>query len=433
MLIRIRKLIVLFFVVAIAATVVALNLEPITVHYTPGRSFTAIGGVVLLGVFAAGIALAATFWVFFGIKTYFRERSFLSKEKSHRVFYKGFLEARSLLASNEWLKAQDKWERIVKKDPTDIIARIELSRCLEGNGEYKEALRVLEAARLASPNNVEVLLRAAELNVRLKNATGAIDNLALALYNQPSRKAARMARDLSESLGRIEDALEYHRQLSEIEGVNPASDEAGMRLQFKKLLLENAGNDDDTSALYNALKRFIKRYPEFGEAQYKMATLELRAGRLNEAASLLIKAAKASGEHNYWNEAMRLWLSQGSNEAALAAARAATRNTSGEDRITAELDLIRLYLALRMTDEAKAALDGFNALVADEDIVINSAAEQSFIALSGYCKSKLGDSDSADDLWQKLGGIKALLGESTLTETFKERTGTAPAPQLSTP
>ena len=57
MITRIRKLLVLFIIVGIAAAVVALNLEPITVHYSPSGKFTAIGGVVLLGVFAAGIAL----------------------------------------------------------------------------------------------------------------------------------------------------------------------------------------------------------------------------------------------------------------------------------------------------------------------------------------------------------------------------------------
>ena len=75
----------------------------------------------------------------------------------------------------------------------DIIARVELSRSLEGQGQAREALRVLEEARASDPKNVEVLFRAAELNQSLNNKTAAIDNLALVLCQHPNRRAAQSA------------------------------------------------------------------------------------------------------------------------------------------------------------------------------------------------------------------------------------------------
>jgi len=268
---RIRKLIFLFLVVGIAAAIVALNLEPITVYYSPSGHFTAIGGIVILGLFAAGIALAAVFWVFFGIKAYFRERSLQNKEKGREQFYRAVLEARSYLEAHDWGKARELWQRIIKKDQTNIIAHVELSRCLQGAGEIKEALKTIESARVADPNNVEVLFRAAELNLDLHNNTGAIDNLALILYHQPNRKAAALARDLSEELGRIEDALEYHSKLESLGENSEAQIEIRTRLLYKKLLADN----EDESTLSLALKKFIKKHPHFVPAMEELSSIEI--------------------------------------------------------------------------------------------------------------------------------------------------------------
>ena len=95
------------------------------------------------------------------------------------------------MAAEEWGRAQSGWEQILRKDQDNIVARVELSRCLEKLGEPREALRVLDATRAGSRRNIEVLFRAAELNRSLGNNTVAMDNLALIAGESPSRRSSR--------------------------------------------------------------------------------------------------------------------------------------------------------------------------------------------------------------------------------------------------
>ncbi|NLF26102.1 MAG: tetratricopeptide repeat protein [Deltaproteobacteria bacterium] len=183
------------------------------------------------------------------------------------------LEARSLLAAGEWSKAEALWRKIAKRDPANTIAKVELSRSVEGGGDLKEALRIIDTARISDPSNVEVLFRAAELNLALGNRTAAVDNLALILYHLPSLKAARMARDLSEELGRLQDAFEYQEKVQSAGEEEALLKAAGTRLEFKKLLAEHS-EPSDKGKKTAALKNFLKRYGDYAPALEHLATLE---------------------------------------------------------------------------------------------------------------------------------------------------------------
>jgi tetratricopeptide (TPR) repeat protein len=348
---RLNRFIFLFCVVALALYLVVLNTAPVTVHLSPGAtgsSVTGNTGVVLIAAFALGILVAGLVGLFFGMRGYFRERKLHSLEAQRRAFYDGVLRARGFSASGEWNKSRAQWESLIKKDPTDIIARTELSRSLQAAGEPIEALRILDAARARDPKNTEVLFRAAELNIALGNKTAAVDNLALILHNHPSRRAAQMARDLSEELGRIEDALEYQAQLETMGFGDAEQDSITSRLEFKKIL---KNNDQDKTALRTELRALAKRRPEFVPGLHRLALLEAELGNLEDAAHYYVRAAKAGHSSSYWNEVSKLWIKKGDPERALAAARTATKETEGEARLSAELELVRIRLiSSRMHD-----------------------------------------------------------------------------------
>lgn len=429
---RINKFIFVFCVVALALYLVVLNTDPVTVALSPGVSGWRISGntgVVLIAAFALGIVVAGLVGLFFGVRSYLRERRFLNLETQRRAFYDGMLRARGFSASAEWNKARAQWEQLIKKDPTDIVARTELSRCLQAAGEPVEALRILDAARAKDPKNTEVLFRAAELNIALGNKTAAVDNLALILHNHPNRRAAQMARDLSEELGRIEDAMEYQNQIDAF-GISQNNQEPiAARLEFKKILKDRA---DDVGAMRTDLKALSKRRAEFVPALHRLALLEAQAGNFDEAAHYYVKAAKASHSSSYWNEISKLWMQQHDPERALAAARTATKETEGEAKLIAELELIRIQISLNQLDNARRSLDQFQSVIRSGGPRMPTEILQQFLILRGLHLSQSGDHAQAAELWKKLSQNDFELNSASYVPGASQN-GDAPAARLSTP
>jgi tetratricopeptide (TPR) repeat protein len=425
---RINRFVIVLLIVGLALGVVLLNRDATTIHLGGGTIFTANTGVILIVAFGAGVVCAGIVSIFFGFKAYLRERALRVKDRQRSAFYEAMMKARGYLALGEWQKARAEWEKLSSRDPANIVARVELSRSLEGMGDPREALKVLDGARVSVPDNAEVLLRAAELNLVLNNRTAALDNLALIIAQRPSRKALTLARDLSEELDRIEDALEYQNRLEELSPGEDAHRDAIARLEFKKIV-RDAGAD--VAKLRDELKVFIKRNPGAVPALEKLAALEVTLGHPDDAAQLLVKAGKASGQTCYWHSATKLWSNAHLPDKALAAARNATKETRGLARLEAEVLLTKTYLALNMFEEAKAALKGFTALAAAEEVTLPDTMSRQIMSLEGLCLSRLGDSAGAAEIWQRLAD-----NDISLTRPFETAVGVngdAPAARLSTP
>lgn len=425
---RINRLVILLLVVGLALAVVLLNRETTTIHLGGSAAITANTGVILLVAFSVGLLCAGVVSVFFAFKAYLRERTLRLKDRQRSAFYDAMMKARGCLALGEWQKARAEWEKLSSRDPANIVARVELSRSLEGMGDPREALKVLDGARVSDPENVEVLLRAAELNLALNNRTAAIDNLALIVAQRPNRKALTLARDLSEELDRIEDALEYHTRLEELAPGEEGHRDVLLRLEFKRIV-RDAGTD--TVRLREELKLFVKRHPQAVPALEKLAAIEATIGNADEAAQLLVKAGKASGQTCYWYSATRLWSGAHLPEKALAAARNATKETRGLARLEAEVLLTKTYLALNMFDEAKTSLKGMTALAAAEEVTLPEAMSRHILSLEGLCLSRLGDHAGAAEIWRRLADNDISLARPF--DTAASFNGEAPAARLSTP
>ena len=240
---RFSRLLSILILVAVAVYIVIVNRETATFTLGGSWSTSANLGVLLLSSFSFGILVASIVALFFGFRSWLRERKLYSIDRQRQSFIEGLIKARSISASHEWRKARDYWLSLSRKDPSDIIAQIEISRSLENSGELSEALRAIETVRSSHPENIEVLFRAFELQKQLGNSTAALDNLALILGKQPCLRAASEARTLSENLGRIADALEYHEQCISLGEHPDISSPIEMSLQFK-LLLQSASKKE---------------------------------------------------------------------------------------------------------------------------------------------------------------------------------------------
>lgn len=427
MLSRISRLAIFLIVLTAVLYIVLLNRDPITVHLAGENTFTAMGGVVLIVTFGLGILTASLVGVFFGVRSYLREQRLHAKERKRKALLEGLRLARSHVASREWNKARAEYEQLIRRHPHDSIARVELSQVIEQQGDPREALRLVDAARVETPHDVEVLLRAAELNVALNNKTAAVDNLALVLASQPSKYAARMARDLSEELERFDDALEYQDRLDGLGYQGKESERYKSRIRFKKLLKDTP----DALQLQEALTVFVKR-EHSSSALEKLADLCAAAGDKLGAAQHLARVARQDGAIEPLKRANALWLELNQPEQALATVRATSKETSGATRVAVELELIRILITLRMLDEAKGALAKLPALLAECSVTLNPEVTAHIQSLQALAAVKLGDTNSADATLTRLtqGSLEIDWGTSRLSA---KKSSEAPAPRLSTP
>lgn len=382
----IKKLVAAIIVVTAAILMVSRNLEQITLRLWPGREFSASVGVIVVAVFFIGAACAALVSLFFGIKAYLRERRLHKNERQRSAFYFGMLKARAYSSSEEWSKAREEWQRLTKIDPTQIIARLELARCLEGLGATKEALKIVDGIRAEKTDNVEVLLKAVDLNLSLGNKTAAIDNLALVMYHQANPKAAALARDLSEQLDRIDDALEYQKELDRLCERDDKSNAIAQRLRLKIILRDYQEKD-----LLNQLRIFVKQNNNCPEGHFHLAQQEKLAGNRDKTAENFLQAARLGKKPSFWQEAINVWLEDNQPEKALSAARTAVRSTTGPARTFMALNAIKLYLRLNMLKEASEALEALPALIKESEHEVNSQTAETLEILKALLSAKEGN------------------------------------------
>jgi tetratricopeptide (TPR) repeat protein len=435
MLRQFNRFIILALLIGVTLYITLTNSDRATLHLGPALQVTANAGVLYLGIFAAGCIAASVVALFFGFKGHMRERHLLNVDKTRQAFFELFVKARNYMSAHEWNAARNVWEQILRKDPDNVIAKVELATCLDTLGDTREALRVLDILRAEKRCNAEILFKAAELNQKLGNDTAARDNIALIVSDFPSKRALESARNLSERMNRIEDALEYQ---NEIERAGYA-DESSASIKTRLLFMDLVRQSTNESTLREALQGFVKRHPACIEALEKLAALDVNAGRFEEAAELLVKAAKASGDQpSKWMQVVDLWITKAPGDfskradRALAAARSATRSNSGAARVRTELVVAQTLLALHKHEDAHTSLEGIPALAEREGVPFTGEIKQMHLALSGLCLSRLGRISETASLWQELTTQpEQLLSRSRGVPLPSERA--EPSPALSTP
>jgi tetratricopeptide (TPR) repeat protein len=434
MLRQFNRLIALAILIAITIYITLTNSETATIKIGPNISVTTYAGVIYLGVFFCGCVVASVVALFFGFKSFLRERKLRAAARTHQLFFELFVKGRSFMASEEWSAARAVWEQILHQDPDNTIARVELATCFQNMGDYREALRVLDTMRASNHLNAAVLFKAVELNRKLGNNTAASDNLALLVREAPTKRALELARDIAEELGRTEDALDYQRSLEKIGYVSEEMEEAKTRLTFAQLV----SSVENQNSLREALTIFVRKHPNYAPALERLADLEIGAGRLDEAASLLVRAAKLSPSNlSRWTAIIDLWLKtapgdfQRRADRALAAARSATQGTHGAQRIDSEFIVVKTLLAVNRADDARALLDELPKLAEKEKVTLSAGQIQTKSHLSGLCLSRLGLAKDTGTLWESL--VEPTLPAANTGKRPLLSDRGEPSPALSTP
>jgi tetratricopeptide (TPR) repeat protein len=216
MLKQFNRFIILGLVVAVAVYVTITNSAPATIHLGGSSTITASAGVLYLTIFALGCLCASLVALLWGVKAYFRERRLRIQVRTHTDFTQSLGSGIGLMAMQEWGPARDCWEDILASDPTNTLARIELSHCLENLGDNSEALRVIDSARAQGAATTEILMRGYELNKAQGNLVGAKDNLVLLAQKHPSQHVLISLRELHLALRGYNEALQIQDKLESL-------------------------------------------------------------------------------------------------------------------------------------------------------------------------------------------------------------------------
>ena len=426
---RFNRLLTVLCLIAISLYIVILNREAVTFSIGGAWSITANLGVLLITSFSAGLLVASLIALLFGFKSWLRERKLISQDRQRQTFIDGMLKARGYSAAADWETAKDLWHSLSRRDPSDIIGRLEYAKALELDSELPEALKVVESVRADHPDSIEALYHCASLQKRLGNGTAAIDNFALILSKQPSLQAATEARALSEKLGRIADAIEYHERCLELGERHEISSREGARLQLK-LLLQNSTNKD-SELVRKELIGFLRKHPTVIEAHQALAEIAAKKGQNEEAAQSYINAAKAGAGASAWNQAAALWLGEGKPEKALAAARSAAQGTNGVQRVEADLFRAQIHMGLSQAEEAEKVIASINEFVKAQGLSLPAEIEGRLLGLSTLCAYRLGKSNLVVEHLSDLSGIEH---KGASSPSFGKRSSRPePSPVFSTP
>lgn len=351
---RITRLLILCFVAGLCIYFVTINQKEITLAVSDQNSLTASSGIIVLAAFSLGILVATLAGALYAFQGFLRERKLLKNEKLKALYDQAILEARSFSASGDYKRAKLAWEKLISKHPNDLLPRLELAEVYQKLGEHQQALKALDEARQLFPHNDELHYRAASLHTNQGNLTAAIDNLALIISQNGSSRAVKSARDLSITLQRYEDALEYNERLKEIEGGSPQIKETVGDLRALILIRDLKNKPEElSSALTKHLMSFERSIPALTE----LSKLKLAEGCPDEAAQCLHRAFKVSLDSAHIREARTIWLNHGFKDKALSSIKTWVRDAIGCAALEARLELAKTYLLIGQDSDASYEID----------------------------------------------------------------------------
>ena len=288
-----KKLSLLLFTVVVVTLVSFMflhNQDSVTVTYAPGKTISGQIALILIYAFALGVLVSTIVAFILGAKLRLRNRKLFRQVKVTQDHMKQIEDARGQLALGDYVGAQEQLSRIIQKDPDNIAARIELAETHQRRGDLAGALHVLDQARIEQKKNVELLLKASEINAALGNHTAEFDNAALILQIKPrSRFALERVIASSVQLGRLDEAIAYQGELAR----TLSGDEySAAQVRLAELELRRAVRDgqSDTGSLRKGLETVLRNHRDFPPALNLLAEVELADNNADAAVKLWKKS-----------------------------------------------------------------------------------------------------------------------------------------------
>lgn len=296
MLLRFLRLVIALSVLAALLHIISQNQATVTLTLLESWKLENYSlGTLVIVVFCAGVVCASIAGVLRGAPDTFASWKVRRELKKAQDFYKKIADARQASATRQWEKARLLWSDLTRLDPTDYIAAVELSHAVEALGDYRQALKDLTAIKSVHPDNIEVLLRCAQLHERLDNRSGALDNLSHILSLEATPYVAHEATRLSLANGDHLDAQEY---CAMVESSPYSAEGETLGAKVGLLHLKSTSMSTPLDDQITAGRRLIKKFPNAPEIYGYVSQLLIEAGKPGEALKLLGSGIKQTRDES---------------------------------------------------------------------------------------------------------------------------------------
>lgn len=359
---KISALITILFFVSIVSFFFYYNAHEVTVRLGSESTYTLPLALVLISSFFLGVIFVTLFATFLGLKFKLEQWKLARQMKLKDSHYEDLKKAHDLLSLKDADGARSLLQKILQKDPHDILSRLALAKTYLIQKRPDEALKLLESARAEERKSPALLVTIAEAQGELGNYTAAHDSILLALREYPKNIfLLDRAVTLSKKLGKLGDAKFL---IDELMKVSPYAEQekiseisASLHLQeAKKLKLEEP-------ALYEAeLQKIIKNHKEYIPAQIEFANVLFEKKESDQAVKILRKALSKHNSVDALKKLLHFWLSTENPSQALSTLKEAIQTGNQEIVVAAHALLAQTLLHLEHTEEAREEIKALEKL-----------------------------------------------------------------------
>ena len=313
--------------------------------------------VVLIASFFLGVIVTWLFGLLGKISGAMRSRKERKKHASIVKHHEDLVAGREYLAAGNFQQAESTFQKIYSSDGDDVLASSMLAETLFKQGNFEEALKVVDSARQTQKDNVELLFLGSDINEAMENYTAAYDNASLVHKQQPNNiQALQKLIGLCEPLKRYPEAIGFQKQLLKLVSNEERSKEsknlADLELGHARLEAKREG-----TSLKKAISDVVKRHRNHGPSLAALASIESEEGNYKSASKLWSKAYQSDYSVVHLERIADSLIEADEPAKAVEIFKKSIQNVPADAAVFGRISLVNLYLRLEMIDEAKEEFD----------------------------------------------------------------------------
>ncbi|MBK9166251.1 MAG: tetratricopeptide repeat protein [Bryobacterales bacterium] len=198
--------------------------------------------------------------------------------------------ARLQFERRQYKEAADSYRRLLRLDPENRSARLNLAVCLEKDGQWQEAATEFQRSLDREPGREEARLGLGVCYLHLNRAAEALDIFEHQLKTKPQDKVALVGKSVAlQLLGRSGDAASLYQEVARLESslttdeVPPdAATAAALTVEQERLAAAALAAGDYRAAIRHC-SRIVQLVPDHFEGWFNLGVARQHVGQLEDA------------------------------------------------------------------------------------------------------------------------------------------------------
>jgi predicted Zn-dependent protease len=350
---RISSLSVVLFFVGIVSYFFYYNPHEVSVHFGSENTYKLPLALTLIVSFITGVVFVTLFALIIGIKFKLEQWKLAKQMRLKDSHYEDLKKAHDFLSLKDADSARNLLQKVVQKDPHDILSRMSLAKTYSIQNKPLDALKLLETTRAEAKRSPALLIAIAEAQLALGNKTAAHDSVLLALRDNPKNiYLLELAITLSKDLGKLGDAKFLADELMKFSPYAEQDRISELMASIELLEIKDLKKNDPEE--YEArLKTLLKNRKEYVPASIEYAELLFEQKESEQAVKILKKAITKSRSSIALTKLVTFWLDTENPSEALHTLRETISTEDTQLEMYARALLAQTLLHLEHPEDAK--------------------------------------------------------------------------------